>query len=131
MMQRFLLILLIIIHLLFNVLSGLHEDVNGWCEHGASTATTNECICSTHRGFFCMNNVNNEGEEEKCQTGFGMSFFHKSCVTCKCVMSEEWKERKNAFKQTLRYLIYLTLLLHRLFSYPNIFQETTTEIDRF
>lgn len=87
-------ILVILQSLLFVGLASIHEEATGWCESGSTTATTGECICSTHRGFFCAGDA--------CQTGFGMSFFHKDCVSCKCVMSSEWKERKKALKQQMR-----------------------------
>ena len=92
-MRLFLLLLIVLISLIL-IQCGIHEENSGWCLHGATTATTNECICSTHRGYFCT------GQE--CQTGFGMSFFSKECSDCKCTMSEEWKERKKTLKQMVR-----------------------------
>ena len=50
----------------------------------------NECICATHKGFFC------EGSD--CQSGYGMSFFAKSCERCACKPSDEWSERKGALQ---------------------------------
>mmetsp|Transcript_23105 Transcript_23105/g.33849 ORF Transcript_23105/g.33849 Transcript_23105/m.33849 type:complete len:110 (-) Transcript_23105:106-435(-) len=59
-----------------------------WCQNGAVTKTTNECICSTHTGHFCQGS--------SCESGFGMSFYPKSCSNCKCELSSEWLERKKA-----------------------------------
>ncbi len=47
-------------------------------------------MCATHKGFFC------EGKE--CQTGYGMSFFSKSCDRCACKPDIQWSERKGAFR---------------------------------
>ena len=74
--------------------AGIHEDSAGWCAHGSTTATTEECVCSVHKGFHCV------GSE--CQDGFGMSFFAKSCTDCKCDLNHEWKERKKAMRDMLR-----------------------------
>lgn len=76
--------------------AGIHEEPLGsWCEHGSTTATTEECVCSVHKGFHCVGSA--------CQDGFGMSFFAKSCGDCKCDLNHEWKERKKAMREMLRY----------------------------
>ena len=75
--------------------AGVHEEPAGsWCEHGSTTATTQECVCSVHKGFHCVGS--------SCQDGFGMSFFAKSCSDCRCDMSNEWKERKKAMRDAIR-----------------------------
>eukprot|EP00603_Paraphysomonas_imperforata_P009232 CAMPEP_0114424272 /NCGR_PEP_ID=MMETSP0103-20121206/6605_1 /TAXON_ID=37642 ORGANISM="Paraphysomonas imperforata, Strain PA2" /NCGR_SAMPLE_ID=MMETSP0103 /ASSEMBLY_ACC=CAM_ASM_000201 /LENGTH=129 /DNA_ID=CAMNT_0001593013 /DNA_START=36 /DNA_END=425 /DNA_ORIENTATION=+ len=75
-------------------LTRAEEDVNDaladWCRNGFPTKTTNECICATHKGFFC------EGDD--CQSGYGMSFFPKACERCACKPSGEWGERKSALQ---------------------------------
>lgn len=65
-----------------------------WCAHGAITATTGECVCSTHLGYFC--------EGESCQSGFGMSFFHHTCKDCECAASKAWLERKKTYVKSQR-----------------------------
>lgn len=61
-----------------------------WCRNGFPTKTTNECICATHQGFFC--------EGDGCESGYGMSFFPKTCNKCACKPSDEWSERKGALQ---------------------------------
>ena len=83
----------------------------GWCEHGTITRTTGECICSSHLGFYCRSSSDStatpSGSSSKvCQSGYGISFFHNTCTDCSCVHEKipagEWKERKNALKQSIR-----------------------------
>lgn len=70
-----------------------------WCLHGSVTATTGECICSSHLGYMC---VDKSTEAPSCQNGFGISFFHYSCMTCSCAMDERWIERKKTFRMAQR-----------------------------
>ena len=74
----------------------------GWCENGTVTRTTGECICSSHMGFYCRES----GDTKLCQSGYGISFFHHTCKECSCIHEKipagEWKERKNALKQSMR-----------------------------
>jgi len=85
----------------------------GWCEHGTITRTTGECICSSHLGFYCRTSsdeggatAGSSGNTKVCQSGYGISFFHSECKDCSCVHDKipagEWKERKNALKQSIR-----------------------------
>ena len=73
-----------------------------WCDGGTITKTTGECICSSHLGFYCKET----GDKKLCQSGYGISFFHWSCKECQCLHEKipagEWKERKNALKQSIR-----------------------------
>jgi len=79
-----------------------------WCQNGSMTRTTGECICSSHMGFYCKENgeMKQSADGKKCQSGYGISFFHWSCMDCDCVHEKiptgEWKERKNALKQNFR-----------------------------
>lgn len=70
-------------------------SISEWCINGSITATTDECICSSHLGYFCKDSgkfpqVNN-GE---CQSGYGISFYSHSCDSCKCMIDDAWVERK-------------------------------------
>jgi len=79
----------------------IKRDAN-WCQNGSQTRTTGECICSSHMGFYCKEEPTKTG----CQSGYGISFFHWSCMDCACAHEKipigEWKERKNALKQNFR-----------------------------
>jgi len=46
-------ILLIIICFLLN-----YYNCEDWCINGNPTATTEECICSSHLGYFCRDSGN-------------------------------------------------------------------------
>ena len=84
----------------------------GWCDNGAITRTTGECVCSSHRGFFCKDSLGSVSDGKKtCEAGYGISFFHFTCETCQCVNkvridelagADGWKERKNALKNAKR-----------------------------
>ena len=89
-------VLLLFLALVVNLSeAGIHEEPLGsWCEHGSTTATTEECVCSVHKGFHCVGSG--------CQDGFGMSFFAKSCNDCRCDLNNEWKERKGAMRNMIR-----------------------------
>lgn len=79
-----------------------------WCDNGVATRTTGECICSSHLGFYCKENgeATQRVDGKACQSGYGISFFHWTCMECSCVHEKipagEWKERKNALKQGIR-----------------------------
>lgn len=110
----FLLLILLICIVLNNAFGDIHapdspQKINredGWCDNGSITATTGECICSTHLGHFCQNEDSSlhtgSLESTQCQSGFGMSFFHNSCVSCKCDLSKAWQERKKSMRQNQR-----------------------------
>ena len=50
----------------------------GWCDGGMLTKTTGECMCKTHKGFFCTG--------PKCQNAQGFSFFQWECLECSCAL---------------------------------------------
>jgi hypothetical protein len=110
-----LVLLLLIFFILNNVVADMHAPdtppkilrEEGWCDNGSITATTGECICSTHLGYFCQSDGDSSlqsgsTQSESCQSGFGMSFFHNSCVNCKCDLSKAWQERKKSMRQNQR-----------------------------
>ena len=70
-----------------------------WCDNGSQTSTTGECICSTHLGYHCADGTI---AGELCQAGYGISFFHHTCLTCRCELSAEWQERKQAFRSNMK-----------------------------
>jgi len=82
----------------------IKRDAN-WCQNGSLTRTTGECICSSHMGFYCKEERAKDSDKG-CQSGYGISFFHWSCMDCACLHEKiptgEWKERKNALKQNFR-----------------------------
>jgi len=82
-------ILIIIICLILNYISA--EKL--WCINGSPTATTEEFICSSHLGYFCKDSgiPVNTGQ---CQSGYGISFYHRSCENCKCLIDQSWIERR-------------------------------------
>lgn len=90
---------LIVLILLAIVCRG--EEDKEWCKNGSITKTTNECICPTHKGMYCLNSESNPSVDEKlsCQSGFGMSFYHKDASTCECTLSDAWVERLKARKK--------------------------------
>ena len=83
-----------------------------WCENGQITRTTGECICSSHRGFFCRDGLGDVKQGKgTCEAGYGISFFHFTCKTCACInrvkmdelpQADEWRERKQALKMGAR-----------------------------
>jgi hypothetical protein len=78
-----------------------------WCDNGSQTATTGECICSSHLGYHCAGGLAAGSAKEidvskSCQFGYGISFFHNSCLSCKCELSTEWRERKQAFRSNIK-----------------------------
>ena len=84
-----------------------------WCENGSITSTTGECICSSHLGYHCdLRNPEASAERQtsgaevdiskSCQFGFGISFFHNSCINCMCGLSDTWQERREAFRSNLK-----------------------------
>ena len=87
---------------------------SGWCDDGAITRTTGECICASHRGYFCRDSLGSVQQQGKgtCEAGYGISFFHWSCKTCSCINkirvdemgsdADGWKERKQALKSAAR-----------------------------
>ena len=83
-----------------------------WCANGQITRTTGECICSSHRGYFCRDSLlGDERQGKTCDAGYGISFFHFTCKTCACInrvkmdelpQANEWRERKQALKMANR-----------------------------
>ena len=82
-----------------------------WCMNGQITRTTGECICSSHRGYFCRDSLGDERQGKTCDAGYGISFFHFTCKTCACInrvkmdelpQANEWRERKQALKMANR-----------------------------
>ena len=45
--MRFLTTIILFVNIFNMARAGIHEDTEGWCIHGSTTATTDECICST------------------------------------------------------------------------------------
>ena len=87
----------------------------GWCDNGQVTRTTGECICSSHRGFFCRDQMGDvrstSGGKGTCEAGYGISFFHFTCKTCSCInrvkidelpKAADWRERKQALRMASR-----------------------------
>lgn len=90
---------------------------SSWCSNGSVTSTTvrtskssinfpflsprlqGECICSSHLGYFCEDS---DVQSNKCQNGFGISFFHFSCMTCSCSANQAWIERKRTHRANVR-----------------------------
>ena len=83
-----------------------------WCQHGQITRTTVECICASHRGYFCRNQIGDlTNSKGTCEAGYGISFFHFTCKTCSCInkvkidelpKADEWRERKQALRMASR-----------------------------
>ena len=84
------LILILLLVMMIHVIYGNNsvESQLEWCLNGSPTATTDECICSSHLGFFCEDSLG------QCQSGYGISFYSHSCTTCSCAIDTAWVERK-------------------------------------
>ena len=65
-----------------------------WCSNGSITSTTDECICSSHAGYFCRDSGRVAVNNGECQSGYGISFYHHKCDTCKCMIDQAWIERR-------------------------------------
>jgi hypothetical protein len=70
------------------------DNAAEWCLNGSQTATTDECICSSHLGYFCKDSGSVSVNMGECQSGYGISFYSHSCKTCSCTIDTAWVERK-------------------------------------
>jgi len=84
-----LLILMIVISI--NSITNAESE---WCSNGTVTQTTDECICSSHLGYFCQDSGKVAVNNGECQSGYGISFYHHKCDTCKCMIDQAWIERR-------------------------------------
>jgi hypothetical protein len=112
-----LLLVIVMLMIILGALAGDHAPDKApkinregtWCDNGSQTSTTGECICSTHLGYHCAggiaadtNSASATDVSKICQSGYGISFFHHSCLTCRCELSAEWQERKQAFRSNMK-----------------------------
>ena len=87
------LITLLLMMMIMHVIYG-DNSVGEWCLNGSPTATTDECICSSHLGYFCKDSGSVPVNMGECQSGYGISFYSHSCTTCSCTIDAAWVERK-------------------------------------
>ena len=87
-------LILLLVILMIHVIYGNNSPE--WCLNGSPTATTDECICSSHLGYFCKDSGTTSGPFRgvECQSGYGISFYSHSCTTCSCAIDTAWVERK-------------------------------------
>ena len=88
-------ILILLLVMMMHVIYGGDNSVD-WCLNGSPTATTDECICSSHLGYFCEDSDSVQSFRLGCQSGYGISFYSHKCTTCSCTIDTNWVERKKA-----------------------------------
>lgn len=88
-------ILILLLVMMMHVIYG--GDNSEWCLNGSPTATTDECICSSHLGYFCEDSDRVQSIRlGSCQSGYGISFYSHNCKSCACKIDTKWVERKKA-----------------------------------
>ena len=55
------------------------STVSSWCDHGTIIESNNECLCNLEGENSCVGSG--------CISGYGSSFYPKSCKSCRCKTS--------------------------------------------
>ena len=68
---------------------------SSWCDHGTIIESNNECLCNLEGENSCVGSG--------CISGYGSSFYPKSCTSCRCKSaSSNKKEEKKKKKAPTR-----------------------------
>ena len=62
-------------------------STSSWCNHGTIIESNNECLCNLEGEDSCVGSG--------CISGYGSSFYPKSCASCRCKSEDSFgKEKK-------------------------------------